>query len=485
MIKLFTYLLIAKAFLLLIALWLFPLPLSPDEAQYWVWSKNLSWGYYSKPPGIAWVIAASTFFGGDNELAVRFSSVFFAFATALMIRLCAKAAHFTEKQACMAALIFAFSPIGFGFSYIAITDVGLLFFWSCALYQLALLCFQEKGSYWLMGLFTALSCLFKWAGFLFIPIAFWALWREGKIHPARFVGMILISFIALIPSLIWNIGHDFATFRHVATQTVAAGDGQGIFKGNILEFIASQVVLFGPVFFVGAILEAVFPRKIASRFFFMKSGTAPLALYALLAVGKKIQGNWADFAFIGLAPLAALRIEKRLWHILGFSVNFAIIAAVIFSPLTPLPYKNLPLKSLLGWNQIEEALHQYGYDPTKDYLLSDQYQGVSELSFYSPGKSLAYYLPLDARRRNQFSYFPSYREEEKQRGYFVFFEQSPHLESFKKKLPEKKTLLERYFSSVDYLGEYPLYEREGPVKNAYLFRVEKPTELTPEESWKF
>ena len=31
-----------------------PLELSADEAQYWLWSKELNWGYFSKPPMIAW-----------------------------------------------------------------------------------------------------------------------------------------------------------------------------------------------------------------------------------------------------------------------------------------------------------------------------------------------------------------------------------------------------------------------------------------------
>ena len=31
--------------------------LQVDEAQYWDWSRHLQWGYWSKPPGIAAVIA--------------------------------------------------------------------------------------------------------------------------------------------------------------------------------------------------------------------------------------------------------------------------------------------------------------------------------------------------------------------------------------------------------------------------------------------
>jgi hypothetical protein len=42
-----------------------------DEAQYWDWSRHLAWGYYSKPPLVAALIAASTALFGDAEHGVR------------------------------------------------------------------------------------------------------------------------------------------------------------------------------------------------------------------------------------------------------------------------------------------------------------------------------------------------------------------------------------------------------------------------------
>src|SRR5258707_12610321 len=30
-----------------------------DESQYWAWSRELAFGYFSKPPLLAWIIAAS------------------------------------------------------------------------------------------------------------------------------------------------------------------------------------------------------------------------------------------------------------------------------------------------------------------------------------------------------------------------------------------------------------------------------------------
>ena len=48
-----------------------PLELSADEAQYWLWSKKLNWGYFSKPPMIAWLIHFSSNIFGDYDYSIR------------------------------------------------------------------------------------------------------------------------------------------------------------------------------------------------------------------------------------------------------------------------------------------------------------------------------------------------------------------------------------------------------------------------------
>ena len=45
--------------------------LGPDEAQYWSWAKDLDFGYFSKPPMIAWIIAATTAVFGFRNLASK------------------------------------------------------------------------------------------------------------------------------------------------------------------------------------------------------------------------------------------------------------------------------------------------------------------------------------------------------------------------------------------------------------------------------
>ena len=51
-----------------------PFPVHFDEAQYWAYGQELDWGYYSKPPLVAWVIRAVTDMGGDTLFALRLAS---------------------------------------------------------------------------------------------------------------------------------------------------------------------------------------------------------------------------------------------------------------------------------------------------------------------------------------------------------------------------------------------------------------------------
>src|SRR5512135_3569658 len=47
------------------------LDLFVDEAQYWFWSTELAWGYYSKQPAIALLINLTTAALGDGAVGVK------------------------------------------------------------------------------------------------------------------------------------------------------------------------------------------------------------------------------------------------------------------------------------------------------------------------------------------------------------------------------------------------------------------------------
>ena len=83
-----------------------PLELSADEAQYWLWSKNLSWGYFSKPPLIAWLISLSIYLFGDFEFAVRIFAPILHGATAIVLYFLAREFTTNHIAQLLSSLIF-------------------------------------------------------------------------------------------------------------------------------------------------------------------------------------------------------------------------------------------------------------------------------------------------------------------------------------------------------------------------------------------
>ena len=82
------------------------LPLSADEAYYWLWSKHLALGYYDHPPMIAWLIRAGTSLFGDTPLGVRFAGVVLSLPASWFVWRGAAAILKDEERAALAALFF-------------------------------------------------------------------------------------------------------------------------------------------------------------------------------------------------------------------------------------------------------------------------------------------------------------------------------------------------------------------------------------------
>ena len=202
--------------------------------------------------------------------------------------------------------------------------------------------------------------------------------------------------------------------------------------------------------------------------------------YFVAAFFKKIQPNWAlylyppGFALLGIYPLVHKSYGK-FWLFVGlwssiFGSCFAILIPTIQSHgLLPLPYNINPFRQTLGWNKLETALVQSGYNPNRDFLFSDKYQMTSLLSFYGPQQKRAYFFNLGGARKNQFSYWPGMEQEVGKTGYFVIGENKKGETSWYKKHYDEK--LGPYFERVEFVLEEPLFEAGGEtVKFAMIFR---------------
>src|SRR5213594_5011536 len=135
-----------------------------DEAHYWMWSERLAPGYFSKGPGIAFAIRASTAVFGATEFGVRFFSPLLAAGTSLLLFYFARRL-FGATAGLWAVIGLNAAPI-FNIGAVLMTiDALSIFFWVAAMFTFWLA--VEKSPrfswYWpVTGLLTGLGFLSKY-----------------------------------------------------------------------------------------------------------------------------------------------------------------------------------------------------------------------------------------------------------------------------------------------------------------------------------
>lgn len=495
--KTLTLILVIKAMLLFGVIFYLSIGLGPDEAQYWTWSRALDWGYYSKPPGIAWQIWLGTALFGQTVEGVRFVSIILAVLQALAVYRLALVSGLQARAAFWCGILMALCPIGMFGSLFAITDGGFLLFWTLASIIMAkgLNHRKEPSAVWI-GLCILSGALFKWPIYSFW--IFYYLFRYFYFPTQRLFSSLIgvaISLMGLWPSLWWNWRHDWATFRHVGA-TLQGGHGSS--GGNVIEFVGAQASLLSPILFV--LLMLAFREGVKS---YRRLGTlspallfcgfvsfTTLLLALIAALFQKIQGNWCLFAYpTGIVLLGWYSCERKPkvmpWMKAGVGLSLGLVLLVFLWPSSSILYRVNPFKHNMGWGDLKLALTKYGYQADRDFLISDKYQTTSLLSFYNEGQERAYFLNLEGHRNNQFAYWPDLQDEQKGKtGFFVWVENAPHLQkNWEERQQHYQHELEKYFEQVDFLGLVPLiFSDQHLYKGALFFKCRHCNGARPENS---
>jgi hypothetical protein len=134
-----------------------------DEAQYWTWSRDLAFGYFSKPPMIAWVIRVASDVCGQSEPCLRAASPVLNTLASFMLYLTGRALY-GPAVGFWSAIVFDTLP-GLSYSSLLITtDVPLILFWTIALYAWVMLVKrQSMGFAILLGVAIGFGLLAKQA----------------------------------------------------------------------------------------------------------------------------------------------------------------------------------------------------------------------------------------------------------------------------------------------------------------------------------
>src|SRR3979409_223485 len=222
-----------------------------DEAHYWMWSERLAPGYFSKGPGIAFVIRASTAIFGATEFGVRFWSPILGAGTSLLVY------YFTRRLFNATAGFWAVLAV----NAIPLTNVGSLlmpidplsaFFWIAALYTFWLALERSPNFSWfwpLTGLLVGIGFLCKYTNafelcsIVLVLALVPRLRREFK-RPGLY--SLLTAFaICTLPPIIWNAQHAWITLAHLRSRG-SLDHSFGVHPRELLGFLLVHFFFFSP-----------------------------------------------------------------------------------------------------------------------------------------------------------------------------------------------------------------------------------------------
>ena len=436
-----------KMFLWVLGLWTFinfsfvyinSFELAGDEAQYWDWSRKLALGYYSKPPLIAYLIAALTHAGGHKEWAIRSGAVLLSSATlatlyALTLRIAKR-----EQTALIAVCVAIAMPANWVGSVLMTTDPPLIFFWILAMYAFHRAVNGDPRMWWLVGLSLGLGALAKYTMLvLVISFALYLVLVDRKhLRQWRPYAALGVALLCMSGVLYWNATNGWVSVVH--TASIGAGSTRSVGKAisHFFEFFGGQLGVVSPILFgffawAMAVLYKRFKSNRDAAYLFL-CFIVLFGFYALVSFGRKPLANWPACAYIAAMPAFAWvwnertrspRMRKLLavGVVMGCALGILprasdllyVAAGAAMGPNDRVDRIHLagfeikpnqdPTNDLLGGRELGAALSKYMNEDkaNRPFIVSNRYQMTALSAFYTKGHPHAYCMYFD-RRYNQY-----------------------------------------------------------------------------------
>ncbi|HVU20275.1 MAG TPA: glycosyltransferase family 39 protein, partial [Rhizomicrobium sp.] len=142
------------------------LPLSADEAYYWLWSKHLAAGYYDHPPAIAFLIRAGVTVFGDASFGIRVVPLLLSIAASWFVWRAGASILKDERAGVLSCLLFNLTLMVAVETMAATPDAPLIFCSAAFLWALAKVDETQDGRWWLIvGAAGGLALLSKYTAF--------------------------------------------------------------------------------------------------------------------------------------------------------------------------------------------------------------------------------------------------------------------------------------------------------------------------------
>jgi len=380
------------------------MPLTPDEAYYWIWSRTLAGGYYDHPPMVALWIFFGTFIGGDSPLGVRLLAPLSAALGSLLLVQTGKILTGDRRLGILAAILLN-ATLALGIGAVTMTpDTPLILFWTATLWALArLLASGEPGKgsgawFLLVGLFAGLALASKYtAVFLGVGIILWLLavptLRGWLWRPWPWLGGLLAVAI-FAPVIAWNASHEWAGFAKQGGR--AAGFRPAHAAQFLAELVGGQIGLMTPLIFflscagIAVALRAAWRRRDPAAILLVALTLPALLVFLQHTLAERVQANWPVILYpsaILAATMASGKIFRSLRPaaiVLGFGLT-ALVYIQATLALLPIPQKLDPsMKRLAGWTEFSKTVEHTRAAEGASFVAADNYGIAAELAFFLP-----------------------------------------------------------------------------------------------------
>jgi hypothetical protein len=378
--------------------------LDVDEAQYWDWSRELAFGYFSKPPLIAWLNAASGLVCGDSIACIRAPAPLLYAGTALLVYLTARELY-GSTVAFWAGVVLLVAPGVDYSSRIMTTDVPLLFFWALALLAYVKLMRSTRGGWGWAGVLAVafgLGLLAKYAMAYFVAgivvAAIFSRDARALLKDLRLWAGLAGGLVIFLPNVIWNLNNGLVT-AHATADYVAPSDGPFLDLDDTLNFIAAQFAVTGPVVFATLLVlfARFFSRNLTANDRTMLAFAAPplvVVIFSGLYSGNAY-ANWAATAMISAVIVASTVLVRGGWWraltttvVLGLIAQTGLLLADPFADrisLRALGRNGDVYRPVLGWRELSERVAALVAASGAASVAADERPEVATLSYYRRG----------------------------------------------------------------------------------------------------
>ena len=293
-----------------------------DEAYYWVWSKNLAFGYFDHPPLVALWIKISDFFF-DGELGVRFFSTI---SFTIMLVFIWLIIDYKEKwkYVWLYFLLIASMALLQVFGFVTTPDTPLFLFVAVFLYAYKRFLKENNWTNTLFLGFAMAALLYsKYHGILilfFVVLSNIALLKNKKFWFASIFG-----FILFLPHLYWQYINEFPSFVYHLKER-----GKKAYRiDNTLMHFVNVIVIVGITFPV--IYKAFYKQKIVTTF----DRSLKYIVYGFIiffffsTFSSRPQAQWTGVILIPLIlitfPYFVQHEKARKWLLILGTIQFGII----------------------------------------------------------------------------------------------------------------------------------------------------------------